>query len=146
MKLFRAYLKQLGSARVRVDHVNRLPVPKSSGHRDSAVIVAVPFIRMMHVAFDDVVGMTAVRYRLMSTTSPMIVLTVVRTASMSRRTSGRIRATLRQGMFIHMPLVSCEDAPHADSRHDLRVSPRCARSPDRGYGNAGRAFCGRSFH
>jgi hypothetical protein len=111
MKLFRAYLKQLGSARVRVDHVNRLPVPKSSGHRDSAVIVAVPFIRMMHVAFDDVVGMTAVRYRLMSTTSPMIVLTVVRTASMSRRTSGRIRATLRQGMFIHMPLVSAVKMP-----------------------------------
>ena len=75
------------------------------------MIVAVPFIRMMHVAFDDVVGMTAVRYRLMSTTSPMIVLSVVRTASMSRRTSGRIRATLRQGMFIHMPLVSAVKMP-----------------------------------
>jgi len=75
------------------------------------MVVAVPSIWMMHVAFDDVVGMTAVRYRLMSTTSPMIVLTVVRTTSMSWRTSGRIRATLRQSMFIDVPLVSAVKMP-----------------------------------
>jgi hypothetical protein len=84
---------------------------KWSGHRDSAVIVAVPLIRMMHVAFDDVVGMTAVWNRLMSATGTMSMLTVVRTARMSRSTSGRIRATLRQGMFIYVPLVSTVKMP-----------------------------------
>jgi len=75
------------------------------------VIVAVPFIRMMHVALDDVVGMTAVWNRLMSATGTMSMLTVVRTARMSRSTSGRIRATLRQGMFIYVPLVSTVKMP-----------------------------------
>ena len=75
------------------------------------MIVAVPLIWMMHAAFDDVVAMTAVLDRLTSRTSSMIALTVVRTASMSRRTSGRIRATLRQSMFIDMPLVSAVKMP-----------------------------------
>jgi hypothetical protein len=60
---------------------------------------------MMHVTFDEIVGMTAVRNRLMSATGTMSVLPVVRSAGMSRGTSGRIRATLRQRMFIHVPLV-----------------------------------------
>ena len=64
-----------------------------------------------HVAFDDVVGMTAVWNRLMSATGTMSMLTVVRTARMSRSTSGRIRATLRQGMFIYVPLVSTVKMP-----------------------------------
>jgi hypothetical protein len=75
------------------------------------VVVAVPLIWMMHVAFDEIVGVTAVRNRLMSATGPMSVLTVVRTARMSRGTSGRIRATLRQGMFIHVPLVGTVKMP-----------------------------------
>jgi hypothetical protein len=69
------------------------------------VVVAVPSIWMMHVTFDEIVGMTAVRNRLMSATGTMSVLPVVRSAGMSRGTSGRIRATLRQRMFIHVPLV-----------------------------------------
>jgi hypothetical protein len=75
------------------------------------MVVAVPSIWMMHVAFDDVVGMTAVRYRLMSATGTMSVLTVVRSARMSRGASGWIRATLRQGMLIDVPLVSTMKMP-----------------------------------
>ena len=69
------------------------------------MVIAVPLVRMMQVAFDEMVGVAAVRNRFMSATSPMSVLAVVRTTRMSRGTSGRIRATLRQGMFIHMPLM-----------------------------------------
>jgi hypothetical protein len=69
------------------------------------MVVAVPSIWMMHVTFDEIVGMTAVRNRLMSASGTMSVLPVVRSAGMSRGTSGRIRATLRQRMFIHVPLV-----------------------------------------
>lgn len=75
------------------------------------MVIAVPLVRMMQVAFDEMVGVAAVRNRFMSATSPMSVLTVVRTTRMSRGTSGRIRATLRQGMFIHMPLVSTVKMP-----------------------------------
>ena len=75
------------------------------------MVVAVPSIWMMHVAFDDVVGMTAVRYRLMSATGTMSVLTVVRSARMSRGASGWIQATLRQGMLIDVPLVSTMKMP-----------------------------------
>jgi hypothetical protein len=75
------------------------------------VVVAVPLIWMMHVASDEIVCVTAVRNRLMSATGPMSMLTVMRTAGMSRGTSGRIRATLRQGMFIHVPLVGTVKMP-----------------------------------
>ena len=75
------------------------------------MVIAVPLVRMMQVAFDEMVGVAAVRNRFMSAASPMSVLTVVRTTRMSRGTSGRIRGTLRQGMFIHMPLVSTVKMP-----------------------------------
>jgi len=75
------------------------------------MIVAVPSIWMMHVTFDDVVGMTAVRYRLMYATGTMSVLPVVRSARMSRGATGWIRATLRQGMLIDVPLVSTMKMP-----------------------------------
>ena len=66
---------------------------------------------MMQMAFDEIVGVTAVRDRLMSATGPMSVLTVMRSTRMSRGASGRIRATLRQGMFIHMPLMGTVKMP-----------------------------------
>lgn len=75
------------------------------------MVVAVPLVWMMQMAFDEIVGVTAVRDRLMPATGPMSVLTVMRTTRMSRGASGRIRATLRQGMFIHMPLVGTVKMP-----------------------------------
>jgi uncharacterized protein YqgC (DUF456 family) len=75
------------------------------------VVVAVPLIWMMQMAFDEIVGVTAVRNRFMSATSPMRVLTIMRTTRMSRGASGRIRATLCQGMFIHMPLMGTVKMP-----------------------------------
>ena len=75
------------------------------------MVIAVPLVRMMHVTFYEIVGVAAVGNRFMSATSPMSVLAVVRTTRMSRSTRGRIRATLRQGMFIHMPLVSTVKMP-----------------------------------
>ena len=44
------------------------PVISSSSHRDGTVIVAMPLMRVMQVAFDEIVGVAAVRYRLMSAT------------------------------------------------------------------------------
>ena len=66
---------------------------------------------MMKMAFDEIVGVTAVRDCLMSATGPMSVLSVMRTTRMSRGASGRIRATLRQSMFINMPLVGTVKMP-----------------------------------
>jgi hypothetical protein len=75
------------------------------------VVVAVPLIWMMQMAFDEIVSVTAVWDRLMSATGPMSVLTVMRSTRMTRGASGRIRATLRQGMFIHMPFVGTVKMP-----------------------------------
>jgi hypothetical protein len=75
------------------------------------VVVAVPLIWTMQMAFDEIVGVAAVRNRFMSATSPMRVLTVMRSARMTRGASGRIRATLRQGMFVDMPLVGAVKMP-----------------------------------
>jgi hypothetical protein len=75
------------------------------------VVIAVPLVRMVQMAFDEIVGVAAMRNRFMSASSPMRVLDVVLSARMSRGTSGRIRATLRQGMFIDVPLVGTVKMP-----------------------------------
>jgi hypothetical protein len=75
------------------------------------MVVAVPLIWMMQMAFDEIVGMTAVRDRLMSATGPMSVLSVMRSTRVSRGASGRIRATLGQAMFINVPLVGTVKMP-----------------------------------
>ena len=75
------------------------------------MIVAVPLVRMMKVSLHEIVFVTAVRNRFMSASSPVRMLTVVRTARMSRGTGGRIRATLRQGMLVHMPLMRTVKMP-----------------------------------
>ena len=64
-----------------------------------------PLMRMMQVTFDEIVGMTAVWYRLVSATRAVRVLIVVRSTAMRRRTSGRIRSALCQGMFVHVTLM-----------------------------------------
>ena len=66
---------------------------------------------MMKVSFHEIVFVTAVRNRFMSASSPMRVLAVMRAARMSRGTSSGIRAALRQGMLIHVPLVSAVKMP-----------------------------------
>jgi hypothetical protein len=66
------------------------------------VVVAVSLIWMMKVSFHEIVFMTPVRNRFMSTTSPMSVLGVMRAAGMARGTGGRIRAAFAQSMFIHV--------------------------------------------
>ena len=58
------------------------PVNSSSSHRDGAVVVAVPLMRVMQVTFDEIVGVAAVRDRLVSATRSMIVLIVVRSTPM----------------------------------------------------------------
>jgi hypothetical protein len=69
------------------------------------VVVAVPLVGMVQVALDKIVSVVAVRNRLMSTTGPMRVPAVVRSAGMARGAGGRIRATFAEGMFIHMARV-----------------------------------------
>ena len=70
-----------------------------------------PVVGMMQVSFHEIVFMTAVRNRFMSAAGPMRVLAVVRAARMSRGTGGRIRTALRQGVFIHVPLVRTVKMP-----------------------------------
>jgi hypothetical protein len=70
-----------------------------------------PLVGMMKMSFHEIVFVTAVRNRFMSAASAMRVLTVMRAARMSGGTSGRIRTTLRQGVFIHMPLVGTVKMP-----------------------------------
>ena len=65
----------------------------------------------MKVSLHEIVFMTTVRNLFMSAARSMRVLTVMRAARMSRGTSGRIRATLRQGVLIHMPLVGTVKMP-----------------------------------
>jgi hypothetical protein len=60
---------------------------------------------MMKVSVHEIVFVISVRNRFMTATSTMRVLGVVSAARMSRGAGGRIRATFRQGMFIHVPLV-----------------------------------------
>jgi hypothetical protein len=66
---------------------------------------------MMKMSLHEIVLMTAVRNRFMSAASAMGVFAVVRAARMSGGASGRIRATLRQGVFIHVPLVGTVKMP-----------------------------------
>ncbi len=70
-----------------------------------------PLVGMMKMSFHEIVLMTAVRNRFMSATSPMRVLTVMRATRMSRGTSSGIRATFRQGVFIHVPLMRTVKMP-----------------------------------
>jgi len=70
-----------------------------------------PLVGMMKVSFHEIVLMTAVRNRFMSATSPMRVLTVMRATRMSRGTSSGIRATFRQGVFVHVPLMRTVKMP-----------------------------------
>ena len=69
------------------------------------MVIAVPLMRMMQVAFDQIVGVAAVRYRLVAASRAVSVLIVVRATSMRRCTRGWIRATFRQRMLIHMTLM-----------------------------------------
>jgi hypothetical protein len=75
------------------------------------VVIAVPLVRMMQMAFDEIVGVAAMRNRFMSASSPVRVLAIMRTTGVSRGTSRRIRAALRQSMFIDMPLMGTVKMP-----------------------------------
>jgi hypothetical protein len=66
------------------------------------VVIAVPLVRVMQVAFHKIVGMTAVRNRFVATAAAMSVFRVVRSTGVARRTSGRVQAALGQSMFIHV--------------------------------------------
>jgi hypothetical protein len=66
---------------------------------------------MMKMSLHEIVLMTTVRNRFMPAASSMRVLAVVRAARMSGSTSGRIRTTLLQGVFIDVPLVGAVKMP-----------------------------------
>lgn len=75
------------------------------------MVVAVALVGMMKMSLHEIVFMTAVRNRFMSAASSMRVLAIVRAARMSGRTSRRIRTTLRQRVFIYVPLVGTVKMP-----------------------------------
>jgi len=64
-----------------------------------------PLVGMMKMSLHEIVFVTAVRNRFMSAASSMRMLTVMRAARMSGGACGRIRTTLRQTVFVHVPLV-----------------------------------------
>ena len=70
-----------------------------------------PLVGMMKMSFHEIVLMTAVRNRFMPAAGSMRVLAIMRAARVCRGTGGRIRATLRQGVFIHVPLVRTVKMP-----------------------------------
>jgi hypothetical protein len=70
-----------------------------------------PLVGMMKMSFHEIVLMTAVRNRFMSAASSMGMLPVVRAARMSRGASSGIRATLRQGVLIDVPLMRTVKMP-----------------------------------
>jgi len=76
-----------------------------SGGSHCSVIVAVPLVRVMQVAFYQIVGMAAVRNRLMPTLRAMRMLLIVGVTRVARSAVCRIRATLRQSVFINVPLM-----------------------------------------
>jgi hypothetical protein len=67
----------LPSVRPKID-----PVNPSSSHRDGAVVVAVPLMRVMQMTFDEIVGVAAVRDRRVSATWAVSVLIVMRSTPM----------------------------------------------------------------
>jgi hypothetical protein len=75
------------------------------------VVVAVSLVGMMKMSLHEIVFMTAVRNRFMPAAGSMRVLAVVRAARMSGGASGRIRTTLRQGVFIYVPLMRTVKMP-----------------------------------
>jgi hypothetical protein len=66
------------------------------------MVVAVPLVRVVQMAFHKIVGMAAMRNRFMTAAAAMRVFRVVRSAGMARRASGRIRAALAKSMLIHV--------------------------------------------
>jgi hypothetical protein len=80
----------------------RAPWTRVSGGRHSSVVVAVALVRMVQVAFHEIVGMATVRYRFMTATTAMSMFALVSTARMAWGTGGWIRAALAQGMFVHV--------------------------------------------
>lgn len=69
------------------------------------MVIAMAIMWMMQVAVDDVIGMTAVRDRVMAAIRLMGVLTRVSSAGMSRRAIGRIRAAFRDYVLVHVSIV-----------------------------------------
>jgi hypothetical protein len=66
------------------------------------MVVAVPLVRVVQMAFHKIVSMAAMRNRFMTAAAAMRVFRVVRSAGMARRAGGRIRAALAKSMLIHV--------------------------------------------
>ena len=67
-----------------------------------AVIVAVLSVRVMQVAADEIVGMVAVRHRLMAAAGAVLMSGLVRFARVSRSAVRRVDPRNRQRVLIHV--------------------------------------------
>ncbi len=71
-------------------HSPDAPGVRASGRRESAVVVAVPGVRVMQVAGDEVVDVVAMRYRFVPATRAVDMTLGVTCAAVRRRARGRI--------------------------------------------------------
>lgn len=77
----------------------------SGGYADPAVVIAVVSVRMMEVPLHEVVGVIAVRHRLVAATRPMLVTRVVGAAVVIRGTRRRVLRANRQRVLVHVVSV-----------------------------------------
>ena len=75
------------------------------------MVIAVPLMRMMQMAFHQVVDVLAVWNSFVSTARLMRMFPIVRTARMARGAVRRIRAAIWQGMFIQMSRMDTVKMP-----------------------------------
>ena len=79
---------------------------RASGRRESAVVVAVPGVRVMQVPGDEVVDVIAMRDRFVTATRAVDVALGVTSAAVRRRAGGRIgRADLGDAL-VDVPIVA----------------------------------------
>lgn len=77
----------------------------ASGRRESAVVVAVPGVRVMQVPGDEVVDVIAVRYRFVTATRPVDMALGVTRAGVRRRARGRIGRVDLDDALVHVAIV-----------------------------------------
>lgn len=75
------------------------------------MVVAVPLMRMMQMAFHQIIGMATVRNGFVSAACAVRMFPVMRSTRMAWSTGRRIGASLRQSVLIHMSSMGTVKVP-----------------------------------
>ena len=79
---------------------------RASGRRESAVVVAVPGVRVMQVPGDEVVDVIAMRDRFVTATRAVDMALGVTSAAVRRRAGGRIGRADLEDALVDVPIVA----------------------------------------